>query len=31
MRLEAEQTGADPDDLAEARRVRREMDAFAGP
>jgi Arc/MetJ-type ribon-helix-helix transcriptional regulator len=29
LRLEAEAAGADPDDLAEARRVRAEMDAIA--
>jgi hypothetical protein len=29
LRLEAEATAADPDDLAEARRVRAEMDAIA--
>ena len=31
VRLEAEAAAADPEDLAEARRVRREMDAFAAP
>jgi hypothetical protein len=31
LRLEAEAAAADPDDLAEARRVRREMDALAAP
>jgi len=29
LRLEAEAAAADPDDLAEALRVRREMDAIA--
>jgi hypothetical protein len=29
LRLEAEAAAADPDDLAEARRVRAEMDALA--
>jgi hypothetical protein len=29
LRLEAEAAAADPDDLAEALRVRREMDALA--
>ncbi len=29
LRVEAEAAGADPDDLAEARRVRAEMDAIA--
>jgi hypothetical protein len=29
LRLEAEAAAADPEDLAEARRVRREMDALA--
>jgi hypothetical protein len=29
LRMEAEAAGADPDDLAEARRVREEMDAIA--
>ena len=29
LRLEAEAAAADPDDLAEARRVRAEMDAIA--
>jgi len=29
VRLEAEAAAADPDDLAEALRVRREMDAIA--
>ncbi len=31
LRLEAEAAGADPDDLAETRRVRAEMDAIAAP
>jgi hypothetical protein len=31
LRLEAEQAAADPDDIAEARRVRAEMDALALP
>ena len=31
LRLEAERAAADPEDLAEARRVRAEMDALAGP
>jgi hypothetical protein len=31
LRLEAADAGADPDDLAEARRVRAEMDAIAAP
>jgi Arc/MetJ-type ribon-helix-helix transcriptional regulator len=31
LRLEAEQAAADPEDLAEARRVREEMDALAAP
>jgi hypothetical protein len=31
LRLEAEAAAADPDDLAEALRVRREMDALAAP
>jgi Arc/MetJ-type ribon-helix-helix transcriptional regulator len=31
LRLEAEQAASDPDDLAEARRVRAEMDALAAP
>jgi hypothetical protein len=31
LRLEARAAGADPDDLAEARRVRAEMDAIAAP
>jgi hypothetical protein len=31
LRLEAAAAAADPDDLAEARRVRREMDALAAP
>ena len=31
VRFEAEAAAADPEDLAEARRVRREMDAFAAP
>lgn len=29
LRLKAEAAGTDPDDLAEARRVRVEMDAIA--
>jgi Arc/MetJ-type ribon-helix-helix transcriptional regulator len=29
LRLEAETAASDPDDLAEARRVRTEMDALA--
>ena len=29
LRLEAEAAAADPDDVAEARRVRAEMDAIA--
>jgi hypothetical protein len=29
LRLEAEAAAADPDDVAEARRVRAEMDALA--
>jgi hypothetical protein len=29
LRLEAETAGSDPEDLAEARRVRAEMDAIA--
>lgn len=29
LRLEAEAAAADPDDLAEARRVRAELDAIA--
>jgi hypothetical protein len=29
LRLEAEATAADPEDLAEARRVRAEMDAMS--
>lgn len=29
LRLEAEAAAADPDDLAEARRVRAEMDAIS--
>jgi hypothetical protein len=29
LRLEAQAAAADPDDLAEARRVREEMDAIA--
>ena len=29
VRLEAEEAASDPDDLAEARRVRGEMDAIA--
>ncbi len=31
LRLEAEAAGSDRDDLAEARRVRSEMDAIAVP
>jgi hypothetical protein len=31
LRLEAEAAAADPDDLADARRVRAEMDALAAP
>ena len=31
LRLEAEAAAADPDDLAEALRVRAEMDALAAP
>jgi Arc/MetJ-type ribon-helix-helix transcriptional regulator len=31
LRLEAEAAAADPDDLAEALRVRREMDELAAP
>lgn len=31
LRFEAEQAAADRDDLAEARRVRAEMDALAAP
>ena len=31
LRLEAEHAASDPDDLAEARRVRAEMDALAAP
>jgi Arc/MetJ-type ribon-helix-helix transcriptional regulator len=31
LRLEAEAAGADRDDLAEAHRVRAEMDAIAAP
>jgi hypothetical protein len=31
VRLEAEAAAADPDDLAEARLVREEMDALAAP
>lgn len=31
LRLEAEAAGSDPDDVAEARRVRAEMDAIAAP
>jgi hypothetical protein len=31
LRLEAEAASADPQDLAEARRVRAEMDALATP
>ena len=29
LRLEAEAAAADPDDLAEARRIREELDAIA--
>jgi Arc/MetJ-type ribon-helix-helix transcriptional regulator len=31
LRLEAEAAGSDPQDVAEARRVRAEMDALAAP
>jgi Arc/MetJ-type ribon-helix-helix transcriptional regulator len=31
LRLEAERAASDPEDLAEARRVREEMDALAAP
>ena len=31
LRLEAEEAAAEPDDLAEALRVRRDMDALAAP
>jgi hypothetical protein len=31
LRLEGEAAGADPDDVAEAHRVRAEMDAIAAP
>ena len=31
LQLEAEAAASDPDDLAEARRVRAEMDAIAAP
>ena len=31
LRLEAEAAAADPEDLAEALRVRREMDVLAAP
>jgi hypothetical protein len=31
LRLEAEAASSDPQDLAEARRVRAEMDALAAP
>jgi len=31
LRVEAEAAAADPDDIAEAPRVRREMDALAAP
>jgi hypothetical protein len=31
LRFEAEQAAADPEDRAEARRVRAEMDALAAP
>ncbi len=31
LRLEAQRAAADPDDLAEARRVREDMDAIAAP
>jgi hypothetical protein len=31
LRLEAEESASDPEDRAEARRVREEMDALAAP
>jgi Arc/MetJ-type ribon-helix-helix transcriptional regulator len=31
LRLEAEEAAADPDDLADALQVRRDMDALAAP
>lgn len=31
VRADAERAAADPEDLAEARRVRAEMDALAAP
>jgi Arc/MetJ-type ribon-helix-helix transcriptional regulator len=31
LRLEAQAAASDPDDLAEARRIRAEMDALAAP
>jgi hypothetical protein len=31
LRAEAQAAGSDPEDLAEARRVRAEMDALAAP
>jgi len=31
LRAEAELAGADPEDVAEARRVREDMDAVAAP
>jgi hypothetical protein len=31
LRLEAEEAASDPDDRAEARRVRAEMDTLAAP
>ncbi|HEU0316006.1 MAG TPA: hypothetical protein VFR49_01685 [Solirubrobacteraceae bacterium] len=31
LRLEAQRAAADPEDLAEARRVREQMDALAAP
>jgi hypothetical protein len=31
LRLEAEEAASDPEDRAEARRVRAEMDALAAP
>jgi hypothetical protein len=31
LRFEAEAAATDPEDLAEARRVRRDMDALAAP
>ena len=31
LRLEAEEAASDPEDRAEARRVREEMDALAAP